>query len=129
MSGKSDYLGDKVLDHVLGVASYTAPANLYIGLFTSSPGDDGSGTEVSGGSYARKLITFAAASGNQSANSNEITFDDPTGDWGTITHHAIYDASSGGNQLYDGEMQPAVVIDNGDDALVLAIGTVTITEE
>ena len=44
MSGMSDYLENKVLDHVLGTTSYTMPATVYIGLSTASFIDDNSGT-------------------------------------------------------------------------------------
>ena len=33
MAGFTDYLEDKVLDHVFGGTSYTAPGTLYVGLF------------------------------------------------------------------------------------------------
>jgi len=46
---KSDYLEGKVLDHLLGRTTYTAPATVYVALYTSAPTDSGGGTEVSGG--------------------------------------------------------------------------------
>jgi len=52
MAGKSDYLENKVLDHVLRNTSYTPPATVYLGLFTANPTDAGGGTEVSGNAYA-----------------------------------------------------------------------------
>ena len=45
MAGFSDYLEDKVLDHVFGGSAYTAPGTLYVGLFTAAPSDTGGGTE------------------------------------------------------------------------------------
>ena len=50
----SNYLENKILLHVFGATPYTAPATLYVALFTSDPGEGGTGTEVSGGSYARR---------------------------------------------------------------------------
>ena len=67
MSAASDYLENKVLDHTLATTAYTAPSAVYVGLYTSSPGDDDSGTEVSGGSYARQAGSFASASGGPTA--------------------------------------------------------------
>ncbi len=46
MAGFSDYLEDKVLDHVFGGNAYTAPATLYVALYTVAPTDTGGGTEV-----------------------------------------------------------------------------------
>ena len=45
MAGFSDYLEDKVLDHVFGGSAYTAPSPLYVALFTAAPSDPGGGTE------------------------------------------------------------------------------------
>jgi hypothetical protein len=33
----SNYLETKVLDHVFGATAYTAPATLYVGLYTATP--------------------------------------------------------------------------------------------
>ena len=63
MAGFSDYLEDKVLDHVFGGTSYTAPGTLYVALFTAAPSDSGGGTECSGGSYARKSMAAMTVSG------------------------------------------------------------------
>ena len=56
MAGFSDYLEDKVLDHVFGGNAYTAPGTLYVALYTVAPTDTGGGTEVTGGSYASCLL-------------------------------------------------------------------------
>lgn len=98
MADLSTYLANALLDHLLGVtASYTSPAAVYIGLSIGDP-DEG-GTEVSGGSYARQAITFAAPSGGAVLNDALVTFPTATADWGTITHVGIWDAASGGNLL------------------------------
>ena len=69
MAGFTDYLEDKVLDHVFGGTAYTAPSTLYVALFTVSPGDDGTGgTEVSGGAYARQTATFTVSGSQQQLN-------------------------------------------------------------
>lgn len=109
----SNYLENKVLDHVFGGVAYTAPATLYVGLFTSSPGETGSGTEVSGGSYARQTIAFTVT-GNQASNTAAVEFPTATASWGTITFAAIYDALSGGNLLAYGALTTSKTIDNGD---------------
>ena len=45
----SDYLENKILDHVFKGTVFTQPANLYVALFTAGPNDVGGGTEVNGG--------------------------------------------------------------------------------
>lgn len=109
----SNYLENKVLGHVFGATPYTAPATLYVGLFTSNPGETGSGTEVSGGSYARQTIAFTVT-GAQASNTAAVEFPTATASWGTITYAAIYDALSGGNLLAYGALTTSKTIDNGD---------------
>jgi hypothetical protein len=109
----SNYLENKVLDHVFGGSAYTAPATLYVGLFTSNPGEAGAGTEVSGGSYARQTIAFTVT-GSQASSSAAVEFPTATASWGTITYAAVYDAVSGGNLLASGALTTSKTIDSGD---------------
>lgn len=109
----SNYLENKVLDHVFGGVAYTAPATLYVGLFTTDPGEAGTGTEVSGGSYARQTIAFTVT-GAQASNTAAVEFPTATASWGTITYAAIYDALSGGNLLASGALTTSKTIDSGD---------------
>ena len=119
MSAASDYLENKLLDHVLTSTSYTSPnATLYLALFTSDGGlennTSGSQTEISGGSYVRKTIAFDAASGGSASNNATVTFDAATANWGTITHVAVMDASSSGNVLFWGSVTTSKTIESGD---------------
>lgn len=127
MAGKSDYLEDKILDHVLGNAALTQPTP-YVGLYTAAPTDAGGGTEVSGGSYARQAASFGAASGGAIANDAAVTFPTATAGWGTITHFGIFDAVSGGNLLYWGALDASKTVASGD-VFQFAIGAIDITED
>ena len=102
----SDYLEDKVLDHVFGGNAYTAPTTLYVGLFTSTPTDSTAGTEVSGGSYTRKTAAFTVSgtSPTEAASSAAIEFPTATATWGTVTYAGIFDASSSGNMIAYAEL-------------------------
>ncbi len=94
----SDYLERKLLDAILRNTSYAAPSTIYLGLYTSSPTDTGSGIECAGGSYARQALTsgFPAASGTSGAvsNSSNITFTTATADWGTVTGVILIDSNN-----------------------------------
>jgi hypothetical protein len=114
MGAISDYLENKLLDHVLRVAAYSQPSALYLALYTLDPTDADTGTEVSGGSYARQTITFGAASGGQSKNNANVEFPQATANWGTITHIGIRDASTGGNLLFYGPLTSSVTINSGE---------------
>ncbi len=110
----SNYLENALINATLRNTSYTSPTTVYVALFTSDPTDAGSGTEVSGGSYARKAATFGAPSNGASTISSAIEFDQATGSWGTVTHFGIYDASTSGNLLYHGALTASKAIDTGD---------------
>lgn len=133
MAGKSDYLENKVLDHILGGGDYTRPATVYIALFTVTPSDAGGGTEVTGGSYARAAVTnnatnFPAASGGAKSNGTAIAFPAATGNWGTVVAFGVFDASSGGNLLYWGDVTPNRAVNTGATAS-FAIGDLDFTED
>lgn len=128
MSAASNYLELKLLDHALGTASFTAPSNVYLGLFTSDPTDADSGTEVttSGSAYGRQTITFDAAASGSAASAATVTFSAATANWGTITHIGIYDASTAGNLLFHGAVTTSKTIESGDTFQVSA-GNLTIS--
>ena len=116
MSAASDYLENEVLDHVLGNGTYTPAGTIYVGLWTADDGLE-SGTltsEVSGGSYARQSITFDAATGGSADSAATVTFPAATANWGTITHVALMDASTGGNVLFHGSVTTSKTIESGD---------------
>lgn len=115
----SNYLENKLQDHVLGGPDYARPATVYVALFTADPGETGATGEVSGGSYARAAVTnnstnWPAASGGVKSNGTTITFPTATASWGTITHMAIFDAATAGNMLYHGALSASKTVGNGD---------------
>ena len=126
MGSLADFLENELLDHVFN-AAYTPPATVYIGLSTADPQDDGSGlAEPSGNGYARKAITFGAAASRQVAQSGDVTFDEATGSWGTITHWALFDAASEGNMLAHGALAVSKEVVSGNTPSI-ASGEVTVS--
>jgi len=99
MGGFSDYSELKLLDHITGRASFTAPTNTWVALYTATPSDAGGGTELSGNGYLRATGSWAAAASGQIANSGTILFPTPSASWGTVTHFGIFDAQTDGNLL------------------------------
>lgn len=102
-----------VLTWTFTTDAVTRPTAWYLGLFTVAPGEGGGGTEVSGGAYVRKAVTFSV-SGNLATNTAAIEFDVATADWGTITHVAVFDASTGGNQIAYAALSTSKTIATGD---------------
>jgi hypothetical protein len=109
----SNYLETEILDHVFAGNAYTAPATIYVGLFTSNPDEDGSGTEVSGGAYARQTAAFSVT-GNTATTTGAIEFPTATASWGTVSHVGIYDASTAGNLMAYAALTTSKAIDTGD---------------
>ena len=62
MAEMSDYLERSLLNATLNNTAFTTVATPYVSLHTADPTDAGTGTEVSGGSYARTAASFAAPS-------------------------------------------------------------------
>ena len=124
----SDYLELKFLDHFTGTASTSAPSAVYLGLATGSIGDDASGSELTGNNYSRKAITFASASSGSIASNANVEFDPATGNWGSVSHWGIFDASSSGNLLFHGSFTSAKTIASGD-ILKVASGSLTISAD
>lgn len=110
----SNYLENALINVTLRATSYTAPTTVYVALYTSDPTDADVGTEVTGGSYARTAVTFAAPSGGVTTNSADVTFPTCTLAWGTVTHIGIRDALISGNLLYHTPLDASKTIDLGD---------------
>jgi len=138
MSAASNYTEDKTLDFWLKAnsAATTAPATVYVALFNSNDSAGGTaedleaGTlteECGGGAYARQSVTFGTVSGGSVSNSGNVTFPAATdGNWGTITHVAVMDASSAGEVLFYGALDTSKTIDSGD-TFQITTGNLTVS--
>jgi hypothetical protein len=124
----SNYLENALINATLRNTSYTSPAAVYVGLYTSDPGEGNTGTEVSGGSYARTAVTFGSPSNGVSTNSASVTFPTATGTWGTVTHVGILDATTSGNLLYYTALDASKSIASGD-VFTISTGNLSVTLE
>ena len=110
----SNFLETEILDHVFAGAAYTAPSTKYLALFTAiADGEAGSVTEISGNAYARQTVAFTT-SGNTTSNNAAVEFPTATGNWGTVTHVGVYDASSSGNLMAYATLSASKTIETGD---------------
>jgi|TARA_R110000796_G_scaffold100548_4_gene209219 hypothetical protein len=116
MAGFSDYLENKVLEHVFENSAYTAPSTLYAALFTVAPSDTGGGTEVSGGGYVRKTAAFTVSGTNPTTatNGSAVEYPTATGNYGTVVAVGVFDASSSGNLLAYANLDASKVVSTGD---------------
>lgn len=86
----------------------------WLALYTSNPTAADVGTEVTGGSYARKAITFGSTVAQTRTNSATVTFSGlPTA---TITHYGIRSAVTGGTLRSFGTLNASLVTVSGDEA-------------
>jgi hypothetical protein len=125
----SDYLANILLDFAFSNVAYVPPAAVYIGLYSTDPLGDDSGTEATaGGSYARQAMTFIAPTDGITSNDPVATFPTITAPaWGTIGWFAIKDAVGGGaNQLCRGALDVARVTAI-NQTLKFPIGSIILT--
>lgn len=113
----SNYVKTNTLDAWLNGQAFTIPSNLYVALYINNPNADNSGTEVSGGSYARALLSVADAtiSGDNGVCTNDsvVQFNEATASWGTPTYFGVLDASTGGNLLFYGSLPTTFAVTTG----------------
>ena len=133
---------NSIIDWLMRGQSLTPPATGYIALFTTCPTDSTSGTEVSGGSYARVAVTASLANwaGTQSAGSTTassgtggttsnnvvITFTTATADWNTVNCFGYMTALTSGTLIFYASLTTPRNITNGSTAS-FAISALTFT--
>ena len=119
----TDYLEKNFLNIMNGI-TFTAPQNIYIGLFLSNPGEIGTGVEVNYVGYERMAITFSAPSemngGIGITNDSLITFATSAIDAGTVTHIGLLDSKVGGNILAYGKLTENLDVLAGEAPVLLA---------
>lgn len=126
MTALSNYAENALTDHLLGTATFTSPTTVYLALYTNNPGEGNTGTEVTGGSYARQSITFGAAVGGTASNNADVQFPTATASWGTVTHWGLFDAATGGNFLFYSTFDVNKPVTSGDVFYVQS-GELTVT--
>lgn len=133
MASFSTYLASKVAQFMFNnnAGSLASPGDsLYVALFTAATGLEANSpsAELSGDGYARVQVEAAdwTDADGVVTNDAEIEFPQATGDWGTVTHAAVMDASTSGNVLYWGALTaPREVLD--EDIVTLAAGEFSIS--
>ena len=129
MTAISNFLENELLDHVLRNEAYTAPATTFISLYTTDPTDADSGTEVAASGYDRFEVSadlaWTTASGGSSKNNEAWEFVTATTAWGSISHVAVHDATTGGNLLFHGALTTTKVVGT-DDIVRFTAGSLSI---
>jgi hypothetical protein len=101
MSGTlSTWLETALLDLTFAGGTFVPPNALYVALFLTIPGIDGSGgVEPTTGGYARQTVTFSPSSGSPPLTSNQdaIQWATASAPWGTLTGGGVFDDPVFGN--------------------------------
>ena len=129
----SDYLENKLLNHVLNNTAYTPPASVYVALFTADPTDafvtaNEVSATVNDTAYARQSVTHTTASGTTGTvtNTNAQTFAAVVYGSGatpyTVTHYGYCDALTGGNLLFSASITGTGIVRSTGVALTFDIG-------
>lgn len=95
----STYIGNKIFDALFNNTTLTGIATPYVSLHTGDPGLVGS-SEVTGGSYIRKLVDFTAGASKAGDNTAAIEFAGMPA--ATVTYIGIWDAEANGNFIMGG---------------------------
>lgn len=107
----SNYAELKLLDHVTGRASFTAPATVYLKLHTGDPGEDCTNNAAT--ETTRKSTSWSAASSGSIATSATVEWTNVS-TTETYTHWSMWDASTAGNPLWSGALSSSAAVTAGD---------------
>lgn len=132
----TNYFETSILNLFRGI-SFTAPSNLYAGLYLNDPTETGTaGTEISYQGYSRQLIDFTAPTENAKygagamgiENSAEITFPKSNTNAGTISYIGILDSIVGGNMLARATLTPTrPVLEGYSPKILVGEGIISLT--
>ena len=119
-----DAFETKIMDLLTGVSTAAPVAlPLKVALLTALGSDSAAGTEVSGGSYARQNITFAAASAGAASNSALVSFTGMPAC--VVVGFAIYD--NGGARVWNITRAGGSLTVNVGDTVQIAAGAVVLS--
>lgn len=116
MSGFTDTLNEKIVNHFLRGQSQTVGSSLFLGMFVADPLPEGQADEIAYSGYARQLVTFTPYNSTTNAitNLNGLVFPKYAGtSVQTVTYCAVFDSSTTPIMLLSGQVEiPAVLYPN-----------------
>ena len=125
----SNYLRDKINDHLHGGPDFTRPATTYFDPMSVMPTASGGGTSVASNFGGRVAVTnnsgnWPASSGQAKSNAAAISFGNNSGGTVIVAGVAEYDAVSGGNLLTFEAASTSVTVNNGGPLTIPVGGAV-----
>ena len=121
------YIGDQIFGTTESSISSAPAGTLYLGLHTASPEADGADEVASNYGYQRVDVGTSSNSGGAmfAYDSTNLRWDNQAtiqfaqangGDWGTVTHAALWDASTSGNCIAYVQLASSTSITDGKQA-------------
>lgn len=108
-----------MLDWITGVGTPTRPTTpLKVALVTANGSDSAAGTEVTGGSYARKNLAVAAAVSGATSNSADLVWTGMPA--ATVVGVEIWDNAGAPVRLWYGALGANRTVASGDELKIVA---------
>lgn len=109
---------NRCLDFIMGLSATAPTAPLKAALVTANGTDTTAGTEVAGGSYARKNMTVAAATNGATSNSADLVW---TGmPVATVVGVEVWDSAGTPVRLWYGALGTPRTVASGDELKIVA---------
>lgn len=125
MSGNlPDAIENSLLDALVGSATWTVTTPVMLRLCTSLGDDATPGTEVAGGSYAPKPVSFSTASGGSITNTAMLTFTGMPAC--TVVAVEVWDSGVSPKRLAYGALSESKTFSSGD-SIQFVPGTITLS--
>ncbi|MDH3037907.1 hypothetical protein [Streptomyces sp. TRM75561] len=109
---------NRALDWLMGNATTTPTTPLRVALVTANGSDTAAGTEVTGGSYARKTLTTAAAVNGATSNSADLVWTGMPA--ATVVGVEVWDSAGTPVRLWYGALAASRTVLAGDELRIPA---------
>lgn len=111
---------NRILDWINGLSATAPTTPLKVALVTAAGDDAIAGTEVAGGSYARKNLSVGASSGGATTNSADLQWTGMPAC--TIVGWEIWDSAGTPVRLWYGPLDANKTLASGDEYKIAASG-------
>lgn len=108
----TDAIENAVLDHLNAVATLTITGPIKVKLTTANGNDATAGTEVTGGSYAAKNVTWTAAASGVAAPSADLVWTNMPAC--TVVGAEVWDSSGSPKRIWWGALSASKTLQAGD---------------
>ncbi|MFF4090391.1 hypothetical protein ACFYY9_26445 [Streptomyces nigra] len=109
---------NRALDWLMGTATTAPTTPLKVALVTANGSDTAAGTEVAGGSYARKNLTVAAAVNGATSNSADLVWTGMPA--ATVVGVEVWDNAGTPVRLWYGPLAASRTVASGDELRIPA---------